>query len=140
MGTRRQAREAACQILYQMDLLEDWNSRHIAPFWQMLDGEAPRQTRKYAESIVAGVLEGRERLDETLSRIAKNWTIDRMGHIDRNILRAAAWEMFGEPKLPAGVVIDEWVEIAKKFGSDQSPSFINGILDQIAKSGKDGAA
>jgi N utilization substance protein B len=133
MGSRRKAREAACQILYQMDLLNDWDSRHIAPFWTLLDDNPDRDSRKYAESIVHGVLSERETIDIMVTKTAKNWSMDRMGAIDRNILRAAAWEMHGDPKLPAGVVIDEWVEIAKRYGGEQSPSFVNGILDNIAK-------
>jgi N utilization substance protein B len=133
MGSRRKAREAACQILYQMDITGDWDERRITPYWQLLDDQPERDSRKYAESIVTGVLDDRSSLDAIVSETAKNWALDRMGAIDRNILRAATWELRGEPQLPAGVVIDEWVEIAKKYGGEQSPSFINGILDQIAK-------
>lgn len=133
MGARRKAREAACQILYQMDILNEWSDRHVAPFWTLLDEQPERDSRKYAESIVAGVLADRARLDALVSSTATNWSMERMGAIDRNILRAASWELSGEHRLPPGVVIDEWVEIAKKFGGENSPSFINGILDKIAK-------
>lgn len=133
MGSRRKAREAACQILYQMDITGDWGEHRIAPYWHLLDTQPERESRKYAEAVVLGVLAARSGLDAMVTEIAKNWALDRMGAIDRNILRAAAWELTGEPKLPPGVVIDEWVEIAKRYGGEQSPSFINGILDQIAK-------
>lgn len=133
MGSRRQAREAACQILYQMDMLNEWSEARIAPYWNLVDAAPERDARKYAESIVRGVMADRGRIDEALERTATNWALGRMALIDRNILRAAAWELTGEPKLPPGVVIDEWVEIAKKYGADQSPSFVNGILDRIAK-------
>jgi N utilization substance protein B len=130
---RRKSREAACQLLYQMDLLNDWDERRIAPFWTLLDAAPERDVRKYAESIVLGVLGMRAEIDALVQKIATNWSLDRMALIDRNILRAAAWELRGEPKLPPGVVIDEWLEIAKRYGGDQSPAFINGILDQLAK-------
>ena len=133
MGTRRQAREAACQMLYQMDVRHEWQDQHIAPFWHLLEELPSRDGRKYAEAIVRGILDERERLDKLVAETSKNWSIERMAAIDRNILRAAAWEMTGPSKLAPGIVIDEWVEIAKKFGTDQSPAFINGILDQVAK-------
>lgn len=133
MGSRRKAREAACQILYQMDILGDWDERHIAPYWQLLDAPPQRESRKYAENIVYGVLRERERIDRLLATTAHNWSLERMAAIDRNILRAATWELTGEPKLPPGIVIDEWIEIAKKYGAENSATFVNGILDKIAK-------
>ncbi len=136
MGSRRQAREAACQILYQMDLREEWDEAHILSFWNLLERQPDRESRKYAEAIVGGVLRERPRLDEQVEKAARNWSLDRMGMIDRNILRAAAWEMTGEPALSPGIVIDEWLDIARDFGSDDSPAFVNGILDRIAQDHK----
>lgn len=120
-------------MLYQMDVRNEWQDRHIAPFWHLLDEEPSKDGRRYAEDIVRGVLSDRDKTDKLVAETSKNWTIERMAAIDRNILRAAVWEMVGPSKLAPGIVIDEWVEIAKKFGTDQSPAFINGILDQVAK-------
>ncbi len=132
-GSRRQAREAACQLLYQMDLRQDWKSGQATQFWKLLDAPPERDSRKYAETIVDGVTEYLTELDKTISTCAKNWAVERMAMIDRNILRAAAWELLYE-QLPAGVAINEWLEIAKRYGGEETPSFINGILDRIAKS------
>ena len=133
MGSRRKAREAACRILYQMDLRQEWDEAHIAPYWELIGESPPDATRAYAEEIVRGVLAELASLDGTVEQTARHWSVERMPTIDRNILRAAAWELTGAPRLPAGVVIDEWLEISKKYGTEESPAFVNGILDRIAK-------
>lgn len=90
-------------------------------------------SRLFAESIVNGVVEFRAVIDKNISEIAKNWSLQRMTPVDLSILRIGTYELLYRPEVPAPVVIDEAIEIAKRYGTKESPSFINGLLDKIAK-------
>ena len=104
-------------------------------FWE--DLSVPAEVRKFSDELVFGVYEKIEEIDRMLSQYSENWTIDRMTGVDRNILRMAIFELLFRPEIPKNVTINEAVEIGKKFGSEDSGAFVNGILDRIARdSGK----
>ena len=130
MGMRRKGRELALQALYQLDLSGDEAASTLPVFWEHCD--APTDARTFGQALVSGVLEERTRIDELISGSSDNWRLSRLSHVDRNILRVATYELLRRPDVPTTVAIDEAIEIAKRFGSDESPTFVNGVLDQIA--------
>ncbi len=135
MGTRRRARECALQILYGVD----WSGQEPAYaaelFWECFAGERPSayaEIRRACDELVLGVGEQRERIDEELVSASHNWKLERMSVVDRNILRIGTWELLFRPDVPRKVVLNEAIEIAKKYGSLESGSFVNGILHHIS--------
>ncbi|MEA3363716.1 MAG: transcription antitermination factor NusB [Thermodesulfobacteriota bacterium] len=98
-----------------------------------IDVPLATSTRLFAESLVNGVVEFRAVIDKNISETAKNWSLERMTPVDLSILRIATYELLYRPEIPAPVAIDEAIEIAKRYGTKESPSFINGLLDKIAK-------
>ncbi len=154
MGMRRQARERAVQFLFQHDLNppEDlevalnhfWDSQRAsalaedkgpATWGQKTEAPPPSSEeatlRLFAEGLVRGVLKERDSLDETIRKYAKNWDLRRMAAVDRNILRLAIYEMLYRDDIPPVVSINEAVDIAKKFSTQDSGKFVNGILDKV---------
>lgn len=132
MSRRRKAREYALQLLFGIDITKDaanWES--FAHFWA--DKDEPDDLLEFCRSLVAGTGENIEAIDEALRGAAENWSLERMNAVDRNVLRLAAYEIMFRPDIPASVSINEALEIAKKFSTPDSASFINGILDRIAK-------
>ena len=132
MGNRRQAREAAVQILYLRDInpheaLDDALRR----FWEEQTYETDVQ--QFGEALARGALEQRAALDDHIRRVAENWELDRIAAVDRNILRLAIYEMMYRDDVPPVVPINEAIEIAKKFSTKDSGKFVNGILDRIRK-------
>lgn len=131
MGHRRQAREAAMQALYSVDMSlldpEEALQRHCHNF------PPPRATRKFFYLIVRGVLDRQEEIDRVIEAYSSNWKVRRMACVDRNVLRMAVYEMLYCPDIPLKVSINEAVDIGKKFGTEESGAFINGILDAISK-------
>jgi len=132
MGRRRKAREVALQFLYQLDLQgEDDPVPHEHEFWgrHPLSGEA----KTFAETLVRGTKASQAKIDQMIEQYTENWALDRMAAVDRNILRVAVYEMLWTDEAPGKVVINEAIEIAKKFGTKESGRFINGVLDRIHK-------
>jgi N utilization substance protein B len=129
MGRRRSAREFALQVLFQIDLTAGAAGEVLEQFWAGQETEPA--VRAFTERLVHGVSQGREEIDARIVDAAENWRIERMGVVDRNVLRIAVFELGSEEGTPQAVVIDEAVEIAKRFGSERSGGFINGILDSI---------
>ena len=129
MGHRRRAREYAVQVLFQIDLTGDSPETVLRGFWANLDAEP--DVRDFTERLVRGVIADREALDQRIVLAASNWRIERMAVVDRNTLRMAVYEMLHDQATPIAVVLDEAIEIAKRFGSEDSGRFINGILDAI---------
>jgi N utilization substance protein B len=129
VGERRRAREFALQMLFQLDLSPSDPENAIESFWN--DKKVSDTVRAFAEEIVRGTMQRREALDEVLASATLNWRIPRMAVVDRNVLRMALYEFLFQPGTPRVVVIDEAIEIAKKFGNDDSGPFINGVLDAI---------
>jgi transcription antitermination protein NusB len=130
MGMRRKGRELALQALYQLDLRADDGAATLRSFWEQCD--APADARAFAEDLVGGVVDTRPRIDELIAASSDNWRVERLSHVDRNILRVATYELMCRRDVPANVAIDEAIEIAKRFGSADSSNFINGVLDKIA--------
>lgn len=120
----------ALQALYQVDLSGDEPAHAVRTFWEHCD--APTDARTFATDLVAGVLEELARIDELITASSANWRIERLSHVDRNILRVATYELLCRRDVPASVAIDEAIEIAKRFGTDESATFVNGVLDHIA--------
>jgi N utilization substance protein B len=127
MGVRRRGRELALQILYQHDLAGT-AVEEIFPAFEELQ-QAPDAAREFAIVLVQGVIARRAAIDDHLGGQANHWRLERMAAVDRNILRLALYELLFDQETPAAVVIDEAVEIAKRFGSERSSQFVNGVLD-----------
>ena len=142
MGKRRRAREMAIQMLYQQELGgslldEVFSSFELGGYPQKHEAPSPARRARAEESfaharrLVEGTLGHREAIDELIRRHAENWRLERMPAIDRNILRLAVYEMLHEESVPKVVVVDEAIELAKKYGSEDSGRFVNGLLDAI---------
>ncbi|MBI5491604.1 MAG: transcription antitermination factor NusB [Deltaproteobacteria bacterium] len=130
MNVRRKARETALQVLYKMDIEEST----AEPVESDMDELAPgTEARRYCEVLVRGVIEKKKVIDGIIEGCSENWTIERMPVVDRNILRIAAYELENCREVPYKVIIDEAVELAKRYGSEESGAFINGVLDNIRK-------
>ena len=130
MTKRRKAREVALQFLYQLDLQGEIDPEpHAAEFWARhpLDEDL----RDFAQEIVRGTKSAQTKIDDIIVRYTEHWELDRMAVVDRNILRLAVYELGWTAETPPKVVINEAIEIAKKFGTRESSRFINGILDRV---------
>ncbi len=137
MGIRRKAREAALQFLFQEefkpeeDRVTEAPREHFENFCSLY--QVDKRARAYALDLVAGTLARRAEIDALIADGASNWRLPRLSATDRNILRISVWEMLAENEVPDRVVINEGVEVAKRFGAEDSPSFINGVLDAVKK-------
>ena len=131
MSLRRKSREYALQMLFQWDMGKQEPAKIENGFWK--NAKAQESTRKFANELFESAAARTEELDPIISQHAQNWRIERMAAIDRAILRLALAEM-RTTSTPAKVVINEAVELAKKFSSEDASAFINGILDAAAKS------
>ncbi|MFI5166372.1 MAG: transcription antitermination factor NusB [Thermoanaerobaculales bacterium] len=129
MGVRRRGRELALQMLYQHELAGTDLERIFSEFEELR--LAPVSTREFAINLVRGVAAQRDELDARLAQQTDHWRLERMAAVDRNILRLALYELLFARETPSLVVIDEAVEIAKRFGSERSSQFVNGILDGV---------
>jgi transcription antitermination protein NusB len=128
---RHQSRELALQILFQIEFAPQIE---YAEFLEVFEQSHSEDDLNYADIIISGVKENREALDTLIQKASRSWKIDRMSTVDRNILRLATFEMKLMPDpLKPNIVINEAVELAKKYGTTDSSSFVNGILDHIAK-------
>ena len=132
MGIKRQARECALQILYPLDMVDSLSpDEAINEFFESFD--APERARERACSIVQGVITNKERIDALIAEHSPRWRLERMPLVDRNVLRLCVHELLFDTDTPAQVVIDEGVEIARRFGAEQSAAFVNGVLDAAAR-------
>ena len=128
MSSRRKARELALQLLFQTDLTRSAPQEILGIFWQV--NETDSKNRKYAEFLFLKAFGNQDQIDELIARHAQHWRLERMAVVDRNVLRLAVGELlYGET--PQIVVIDQAIEIAHKFSTDESTQFVNGILDVI---------
>ena len=105
----------------------------VASFWRSFGADADPDGRAYAEEAVRGVCGELERLDEQIAAASANWRVERMARVDRNVLRLGTWELAHRPDVPCAVVLDEAVELAKAFGTDESGAFVNGVLNRVAE-------
>jgi N utilization substance protein B len=131
MGGRHRAREYALQMLYQAEASTTPIGEVVAQFWS--DREVPEEVRSFAQRLAEGTLAARDRIDALLARNLEHWRLERLALVDRNVLRLAVYEFLYEPGTPPIVVIDEAIEVAKRFGGDESGQFVNGILDALRK-------
>jgi N utilization substance protein B len=131
VGRRSKARECAFQILYQWQITGEPMSAVVESFWRVRSGTP--EARAMAERLARGAQAQAAELDDQIAEAAKNWRLDRIAPVDRTILRLGAYELGSERETPAAVVLDEAVELAKRFGEEDSPSFVNGVLDAIRK-------
>lgn len=131
MGARRSGREAALQMLFQLEASGASSSFTIETFWRSFE-EVDPEGRPYADEIVKGVADGLAKIDAQVTKASKNWRLERMSRVDRNLLRMGAWELMVQKDVPRAVVIDEAVELAKSYGTEDSSGFVNGVLDRIA--------
>ncbi len=155
MGTRRAARELALQALYQLDVAGEGDPA-VPLFWshldaeraqvhpgasearrarsaRALDGPPDEEIEVFAHELVDGVAAHRERIDALIAASAEHWRLPRLSRVDLSLLRLATFELLGRADIPASVTIDEAIEIARRFGSEDSPAFVNGVLDHIAQ-------
>lgn len=141
MGQRRQAREAALGFLFQMDAAEKFKFEDLvnpAPqfFLKHFLGEA--ENADFYLRLVQGTLSSRGLIDQAIQRVSENWKLTRMERVDRSVLRLSVFELFFCPETPTKVIIDEAVEMAKKFGSQESSRFVNALLDRLAQKRDEG--
>ena len=132
MGNRRFSRELVIQFLYLTEMNEGDIASQLEAFWES-NPNKDEGIQSFTEDILNNIFEHKKEIDAQLEKYSDNWTLSRMTVIDRNLLRMAASELMYSKTVPPKVAIDEAVEIAKKFGSEDSPNFINGILDRILK-------
>jgi transcription antitermination protein NusB len=129
---RRKAREHALQLLFQLDIRKEKPSATVLKhFWAEYD--ADQEVRAFAEEIVKGTFKHVTKINSVIHQCAKNWSLDRMAVVDRNVLRMAVYEILYRIDIPSSVTINEAIEIAKKYGTDDSGAFVNGILDSVAR-------
>ncbi len=128
MGIRRNARELALQMLYQMDCNRD-ETVPPSPFWQK--EKIVPDARDFSAKLLRGVIQHRPEIDQVIRASAEHWSFERMAAVDRNILRLAVYELLHLPEIPHRVTLNEAIEIAKKYGSEDSGAFVNGVLDRI---------
>ena len=138
IGARRRGRECALQMLYSLDVNPGLSVDQVfAHFWKDFAGEAAEDhdadMRGFAERLVRGATANLAEIDDIIQRASKNWRLERMARVDRNLLRLGAYELRYEADVPARVVINEAIELAKRFGTAESPAFVNGLLDRIAQ-------
>jgi N utilization substance protein B len=138
IGARRRARECALQMLYSLDVNPGLGVEQVfAHFWKDFAGEAAEErdadVMGFAERLVRGAQQNLAEIDDIIQRASKNWRLERMARVDRNLLRLGAYELRFETEVPGRVVINEAIELAKRFGTAESPAFVNGLLDRISQ-------
>jgi transcription antitermination protein NusB len=131
MGARTSGREAALQMLFGLEATSDDVEHAVAAYWREVGGDA--EAREYADRAVRGVMGSRDALDELIRAASEHWRLERMTRVDRNLLRLGTWEIMTLPDVPRAVVLDEAIELAKRFGTEDSGAFVNGVLNQIAE-------
>jgi len=142
MHKRRKSREIALQLLYGLDAQEGELGDAVALFWASFDnasGDVSEEIRRFSNELVEGTWKNRLKIDELISGNSENWTIGRMSRVDKSILRMAVYELLFCPDVPPKVALNEAIDLGKMYGSENSGSFINGILDALYEklSGRD---
>ncbi|MFM2169186.1 MAG: transcription antitermination factor NusB [Verrucomicrobiota bacterium] len=132
MGKRREGREAAVQYLFARDMHgEQADEGQLDTFWTI--HTAKTSTRLYAESLIKGVLDHQPEIDDHIRGSILNFRLERLAHVDRNVLRVAVYELAFCPDVPGPVILNEAIEVAKALSAGESGSFVNGVLDRLAK-------
>jgi N utilization substance protein B len=134
LGARRRAREYALQVLYSLDVNDGITPvQALAQFWRGFEDETDATVIQFAEELVKGTTDHLEEIDGIVQRASRNWRLERMARVDRNLLRLATYELRFLLEVPAKVVINEAIEVAKRYGTAESPAFVNGLLDRISQ-------
>jgi N utilization substance protein B len=131
IGRRTRARERALQALYQIDVAAAGIDEALAAFWKSFE-PTEKEVQVLAEQLVRGVATDRRLVDDLIEGVSTNWRLDRMAKVDRNVLRLAAWELV-KGDAPVKVIINEAIELGKKYGSESTGAFVNGVLDKVAQ-------
>lgn len=131
MGKRRKARESTLQILFQLEFNHHHPESTIKQYWE--NRKVSEEVREYSNWLVNGIISHQKEIDNVIQSVSEHWRLSRMAVIDRNILRMAVFELLFEENIAAAIVINEAIEIAKKYSSDEAATFVNGILDAIRK-------
>lgn len=129
MGKRRKSREHALKILYRKDITKENINEIIKSYWE--ESKVNSDIKGFSIQLAKGTTSNIGKIDRCIKKVSEHWSLDRMSVIDRNILRAAVHELLFMKDIPPKVAIDEAIEIAKKFGTDDSADFVNGLLDKI---------
>ena len=138
MGSRRKAREKVLQILFQLDFRDDGIEKICEEFWD--ENRVGDKVREFADKLARGTHANLDTIDRLIGSTAEHWSLERLASVDRAILRWATYEILYVSDIPPKVTINEAVEIAKTFGTEESGGFINGILDKIRESAEESAA
>ena len=131
MGARHTGREAALQMLFQMEAAGAGADDVILLFWRNFEAEP--EGRAYADEAVRGIEGDLAAIDLKIAGASAHWRLERMARVDRNVLRLGTWELVKRSDVPRAVILDEAVELAKSYGTEESSSFVNGVLDKIAE-------
>ena len=131
MASRRKSRELALQMLFQWEVGSHSPGKVLASFLPPLKSDA--EVKEFARELFEGTVASLETIDPLLRRHAENWKLERMAAVDRNVLRLALYELLQEPAIPAAVVINEALELARRFSAPESVEFVNGVLDAVRK-------
>ena len=133
MGARRKARICALQMLFQYDIAQPRADQLTNSYWEAFGDDMGNVAREFSNDLALGAIARLDEIDELIKRRAEHWRIQRMAVVDRNILRLAIYEFLYDRDTPKTVVINEAIEIARRFSAQESPQFINGVLDSIKK-------
>lgn len=131
MGRRRLAREIALQALYMADVSRTPAEEAFAAVTRREGEEVDAETAGFSRELTLGTLARVEELDEIIQKNASNWAVNRMAAVDRNVIRLAAYELLARPDTPVGVIIDEAIEIVRKYSTEEATRFVNGVLDAL---------
>lgn len=131
MGKRREGREAAIQFLFARDLQGEQKVDDSEVFWTL--HSAKTSTRAFAENLIKGVQANQVEIDEHITHALQNFRLERLAAVDRNVLRVASYELLHCPDVPTPVILNEAIDIAKALSAGESGSFVNGVLDRLAK-------
>lgn len=131
MKKRRRGRELCLKILYQWDSQRGDIEAQMKFFWK--HNPTPEDVQSFASKLVMGSCKHLKKIDSILKKFSEHWTLERISNIDRNILRSAIYELLYENEIPSNVTINEAIEISKKYGTEDSSQFVNGILDRVKR-------
>lgn len=131
MGKRRKARESTLQILFQLEFDNSEPEKTIKQYWK--HRVASEQIREYSSWLVKGIISHLEDIDRIIQSVSEHWRLSRMALVDRNILRMAVFELLFEESIAPAIIINEAIEIAKKYSNEEAAVFVNGVLDAVRK-------
>jgi N utilization substance protein B len=135
MGRRRKAREETLRILFRLEFENKQIEKTLNQYWE--SKKTTEEIKEYSTWLVNGIVSDQEKIDNIIQQVSEHWRISRMAIVDRNILRMAVFELLNEKNIAPAIIINEAIEIAKKYSGDEAATFVNGILDAIRKNLKD---